>query len=183
MQPLFHAIGHGVKAGKVQEAFDEIFWRRIRRRDEFYITRVLGAFGADLASIAQLFESPWSTPNSALRAMHQAWLLGEASYALKALGRLSESVAPREAALAMFKAHEDWAGAARNGGELTTTLLTLGDVGRAVAVSEQALEHADRAGDQQEREFRTSDLANALAAAGDLSRAAELFTNAETTMR
>ena len=31
MQPLFHAVQHGVKAGRAQEALDEVFWRRMDR--------------------------------------------------------------------------------------------------------------------------------------------------------
>ena len=41
MQPLFHAVQHGVKAGRAQEAFDEVYWKRIhaRRRDFICLAR------------------------------------------------------------------------------------------------------------------------------------------------
>ena len=45
MQPLFHAVQHGVKAGRAQKAFDEVFRRRILHANDKYIFRVLGAFG------------------------------------------------------------------------------------------------------------------------------------------
>ena len=96
MQPLFHAVQHGVKAGRAQEAFDEVFYRRIQRGNETYITRVLGAFGPRLAVSANFFEAPWRTPRRDLRLGDQAWLLSSAAYAMKALGRLSDSVEPRK---------------------------------------------------------------------------------------
>ena len=49
MQPLFHAVQHGVKAGRAQEALDEVCRRRIDRRNIHYAARALGAYGALLA--------------------------------------------------------------------------------------------------------------------------------------
>jgi len=60
MQPLFHAVGHGVKAGRVQEALDEVFFRRIRRGNDFYTHRVLGA----LARIWRLSRSSSPRPGA-----------------------------------------------------------------------------------------------------------------------
>jgi len=179
MEPLFHAIGHGVKAGRVQEALDEVFYRRIRRGNEHYITRVHGAFGANLAAIAQFFTAPWTTPHPGLRPADQAWLLNSAAFALAALARLRESLAPREAGLAADIAREDWIDAAVAGGTLSNTLLTLGDVPRAIAAAETALSHAETSGDDEQREFGRCSVAAALTAAGDLDRAATLFAEAE----
>ena len=57
MQPLFHAVQHGVKAGRAQEALDEIYFRRILRGNDRYLERVLGSFGPGLAGIANFFRS------------------------------------------------------------------------------------------------------------------------------
>ena len=62
MQPLFHAVQHGVKAGRAQEAFDEVFWRRIQRgNDDLHYPRA-GCLRTDLATLAHFFETPWRTP-------------------------------------------------------------------------------------------------------------------------
>ncbi len=107
MQPLFHAVQHGVKAGRAQEAYDEIYRRRIYRgNNDDIITRVLGAFGSDLGAIAHFFEAPWRTPRRELKPGDQAWLLSSAAFALTALGRLSNSVEPRRAGLEAYIAQE-----------------------------------------------------------------------------
>jgi len=93
--------------------------------------------------------------------------------------RLSDSVEPRRAGLQMHIAQQNWKEAARDCGNLADTLLTLGRAGEAVDVAGQAVTHADRSGDEEQREFRCTDLAAALTAAGDFGRAAALFAEAE----
>jgi hypothetical protein len=58
MAPLFQAMHHGCEAGRHQEAVDEVYWARIRRRAEAFSIHKLGAFGADLAALAGLFIRP-----------------------------------------------------------------------------------------------------------------------------
>ena len=89
MQPLFHAVQHGVKARRAQETLDEVLWRRIEHGDETHIMRTLGAFGPELAAFTHFFEVPWRTPLRELKASDRAWLLGCTAFALQALGRLS----------------------------------------------------------------------------------------------
>ena len=89
MQPLFHAVQHGVKAGRAQEVYGE-FDRRIMRQNEHYIVHVLGAVGPLLATCANFFEALWRAPRRDLAPASQAWLLGSAAFALYALGRLSD---------------------------------------------------------------------------------------------
>ena len=179
MHPLFHAVQHGVKAGRAQEAFDGVFVPRILHANDKYLERVLGAFGVELACIGNFFETPWRTPRREFKTANQAWLLGSAAFALTALGRLNDSVKPRRASLEAVIALQDWTNAAIHGGQLTATLLTLGRAGEAVGVAGQAVTHADRSGNEAQSEFRRANLAAALTAAGDLGRAAVLFAEAE----
>ena len=183
MQPLFDAIGHGVKAGRAQEAYDDVFRRRVRRNNEQYLNRVHGAVAAELAVIARFFETPWTRPNQSLVAGDKAWLLSSAAYCLTALGRLDEALAPREAGLAADIESEDWRNAAVAGGNLSDALLTLGRVQDAVAAAELAIAHADRSGDADQRQYRRTDLAAALVAAGGADRAEALFVEAEDLQR
>ena len=140
---------------------------------------MLGAFGPVITAMAHFFETPWRTPRRELKPDDQAWLLSAAAFALTALGRLSDSVEPRRAGLECTLLNEDWSEAAQDGGELTDTLLTLGRAGEAVDVAGQAVTHADRSGDEEQRESRRGSLAAALTAAGDFGRAAALFAEAE----
>ena len=68
MQPLYAAVVHGCRAGRQQEACDEVYWRRIQRGNEFYSTKKLGAFGSELTALAGFFDRPWSQPSARLTA-------------------------------------------------------------------------------------------------------------------
>ena len=179
MQPLFHAIAHGVAAGHVQEAFDEVFWRRIQRANEDYLLRVHGAFSPYTAMLAHFFDPPWTTPHPDLRPGHQAWVLNSAAFALTSLGRLVESVEPRRAGLEMRVNSKLWKNAAIAGGTLCETLLTLGRVNEALPIAQTALEHAKESDDKTQIEINHSYLANAQLAAGGLDDSLASFQQAE----
>ncbi|MFO1359856.1 hypothetical protein [Plasticicumulans sp.] len=69
---------------------------RINRRGEFYATSKLGLYGTELSAVAHFFREPWRTPVAApaLSDSDRAWLLAEAAFDLRALGRLTEAVEP-----------------------------------------------------------------------------------------
>ena len=95
--PLYQAVVHGCLAGRQQEACDKVYVDRILRGtgdDGFYSSKKLGAIGADLGAVAAFFEEPWSRLSPNLSAPDQAWLLNEAAFCLRALGRLTEAVEP-----------------------------------------------------------------------------------------
>jgi hypothetical protein len=63
LAPLYHAIAHGCRAGRHQEALAEVYKNRICRRRpdgtmEFYTLYKLGAVGSDLAAISWFFDRP-----------------------------------------------------------------------------------------------------------------------------
>ncbi len=179
MQPLFSAVQHGVKAGRAQEVYRDVFQPRLRRGNGNYSLRVLGAFGPYVTTLANFFDPPWRSPRRDLTPGVQVWLLSSAAFALTALGRLADSVEPRRAGLEALVASKSWANAAIVGGELTDTLLALGRVTEAVSVAEAAVAHADRSGDENQRELSRTHLGAALTAVGDIDRAAALFAVAE----
>ena len=179
MQPLFHAIAHGVAAGHVDEAHDEIFFRRIFRGNDRYLERVLGAKGPELAVRALFFEQPWSGLKSDLTSWRRAWNLADVALCLTSLGRLAESVEPRRAALNRFITAENWSESAINGGTLCDTLLTLGRVNEAVPIAQTALEHAKKSTDKRRIEGNLVYLANAQLATGALSDSLSSFLEAE----
>ncbi len=111
------------------------------------MTRKLGAFGAELAALAGLFDPPWDRPVATLTEGGQAFILSEAAFDLRALGRLREAVAPMRVGLERCVAQEDWKNAAIRAGNLSELHLTLGDVALAVAMGEASVDHADRSGD------------------------------------
>ncbi|WP_308872892.1 hypothetical protein [Thiothrix subterranea] len=62
MQPLFSAVAHGCAAGLHEQALEEVYSPRILREGEHYLTKKLGAFSDDLATVAHFFTTPWHTP-------------------------------------------------------------------------------------------------------------------------
>lgn len=85
LQPLYQAVWHGCRAGQHQEALERVFYERIQRADKHYSALNLGAFGADLATLAGFFEEAWTRPAASLTENAQAWVLAEAAFALHAL--------------------------------------------------------------------------------------------------
>jgi tetratricopeptide (TPR) repeat protein len=179
MQPLYAAVVHGCRAGRQQEALDEVYWRRILRRNESYSTHKLGAFGSELTALAGFFDSPWSQPSALLTAADQAFVLNEAAFDLRALGRLAEAIEPMQAALEVYIAQEDWKNAATLASNLSELTLTLGDVPRAVAFGKQSVELAYRSGDAFQRLARRTTWADALHQAGRWEESAPTFREAE----
>jgi tetratricopeptide (TPR) repeat protein len=183
MQPLFAAVSHGCRAGLHQEALDEVYWDRIKRGNEHYSTKKLGAFGADLAALAGFFEKPWKEPSPNLTEPDQALVLNLAGFRLRALGRLREAAEPMDAALAALVKREDWENAAIAAGNLSELWLTLGAVNRAVDYARQGVDYADRSGDGFQKYARRTDLADGLHQAGQAGEAEELFREAEAMQK
>ena len=65
MQPLFSAVAHGCAAGYYQCSLMKIYWSRVQRKEEFYLTKKLGAFSDELETIRHF----WLFGNS--RGSHQ----------------------------------------------------------------------------------------------------------------
>ena len=179
MEPLFTAVIHGCRAGRQQEAFDEIFQRRIQRWDEFFSTRKLGAFGSDLSALSGFFDRHWDQPSASLTPPEQMLVLSIAGFNLRALGRLAEAVQPMEAALEVGIGQKDWKNAANQASSLSELTLTLGEVERAVDFGKQSVGLADRSGDAFHRVARRTKVADALHQAGRWEESAEAFREAE----
>ncbi|MBT9311079.1 AAA family ATPase [Leptothoe kymatousa] len=180
MMPLYHAMGHGGKAGLWQEALDDVFYARIERQGGGFSRKKLGAMGTDLAALTVLFEVPFSHPNPNLTEQTQAYVLSSASFRLRALGRLAEATQPMQVGLEREVARNDWKNAAVTASNLSELYLTLGDVAAAVQVGEQAVELSDRSGDSFHRMANRTTLADALHQAARLQSAHGAFREAET---
>jgi len=179
MAPLFAAVIHGCAAGRHQVAFDEVFWSRIQRHDEFFSSKKLGAFGSELAALSGFFDPPWSAPVGGLSDADKSFLLTAAGFDLRALGRLAEAVEPIVAGQQNNIAREDWINAAIQAGNLSELHLTLGRVKEAIRFARQSVDYADRSGDAFLRIVMRTALADALHQAGRLDEAEDLFRQAE----
>ncbi len=184
LQPLYQAVAHGCQAGLAQRASDEVYYTRICRQGEAYSTAKLGAFGSELGAVACFFEQPWSRLAPALREATQAWLLNEAAFSLRALGRLGEALEPMQAGLQMRVQQENWEQAARSASNLSELALTLGHIdgggpSAALQAAGQAVDYADRSGDAFQQMSKRTTHADALHQAGQQDQAVRLFRAAE----
>jgi AAA ATPase domain/TIR domain len=106
LAPLYQAIPHGCRAGRHQEALDDIYTNRIcgRRTDgeiEFYSFRKLGAVGSELAALSWFFDKAYETPIATLSLGDRSWVLGLAAIALSAQGRFVEALPATRTGLQM----------------------------------------------------------------------------------
>ncbi len=182
LQPLYQAVAHGCLAGMQQATCDEVYTARILRgtgKDGFYSTKKLGAFGSDLGAVACFFEPPWRRVSLALSEADQAWLLNEAAFRLRGLGRLTEALEPMRVGLRNYTKQENWHYAAITASNLSELELTLGEVAGAVADGAQSVTHADRSGDAHWPMLSRTTHADALHQAGRRAEAEALFCEAE----
>lgn len=183
MAPLFAAVAHGCQAGRYQEALDEVYWGRIARKDVFFSTRKLGAFGADLAALSGFFNPPWRVPLDGLSEADKGFILNAAGFRLRALGRLAEAAQPMQAGLEARIAQKNWMNAARSAGNLSELYLAIGDLPKALEYAKQSVELADRSGDAFQRMSKRTTLADALHQAGRLKEAEAAFHEAEVMQK
>ena len=179
MMPLYSAVVHGCKAGKHKEAFDDVYKSRIERGDEGYPTHKLGAFGPSLIAAGSFFVQRWTGVAPGLSDDAKAWLLNEAGFLLRGLGRLAEAVQPMEVGLQVRKDQELWPNAARIASNVSELSLTLGNVTRAVTSGEESVELAEKSGDAGMRMINRTTMADALHQAGRLEDAEVAFREAE----
>ena len=180
MEPLYGAVVHGCRGGRVVEAFEEVYLRRIQRGNEFFSLHKLGAFGPDLSAVAGFFESLWDRPSGELPEASRAFLLSVAAFDLRALGRLREAVLPMDESLKGAEKKEDWKNAAIQAGNLSELTLTLGDVSSSRSYGIRSVELADRSGDAFQPINQRAKKADADHQAGDLSSSESLFAEAES---
>jgi tetratricopeptide (TPR) repeat protein len=179
MEPLFAAVSHGCEAGLHREVRNEVFRKRIRRGNEGYTVKKIGAFGADLAAVSHFFDVPWTRPAQGLTDFEKGAVLNWAGFGLRALGRLWEAVEPMTVSEERAVQVEDLENAARNTGNLGELLLTLGRVPEAVEAARRAVDHADKSGDDFMMEVNRTILADALHQWGKFKEAEQWFREAE----
>jgi hypothetical protein len=182
LQPLYEAVTHGCLAGRQREALDKVYVDRILRgtgNDGYYTWKKLGAVGADLGALAAFFEEPWRQLAPNLSEPDKSWLLNEAAFRLRALGRLTEAVEPMRVSGEMDVASSEWKGAAISHSNLSELEVTLGRLREAVADGRRTIDFADHSGDAFQKTSKRTTAADALHQAGERVEAGALFAEAE----
>jgi tetratricopeptide (TPR) repeat protein len=178
LQPLYQAVAHACSAGHHDEA-GQLYTDRILRGDMNYSTFVLGAIGADLGATANFFDKPWSRVSPLLSNNRHAWILNEAAFSLRSLGRLTEALEPMRAALQMVVAQKSWDNAAVAASNLSDMEISLGFLDAAVKDATQGVEYADLSKVPFHQLTKRARLADALHNMGNFGEALRLFGEAE----
>lgn len=182
LRPLYQAGTHGCQAGELQRTFYDVYIARILRGTSaggFYSTRQLGTFGADLGAVAWFFASPWSRLAPGLSDTNQAWLLNQAAFRLRALGRFAEAVEPMRAGFDAALTQKNWKSAATYAVNLSELRLTRGEVALALQAAEQSVAIADQSEDAYLRMLARTAHADALHHSGRFEGAQQRFEEAE----
>jgi tetratricopeptide (TPR) repeat protein len=179
MIKLFAAVAHGCEAGRHQEMWDEIYFRRIQRGEEFFSTRILGAFDSELAMLISFFEERWHKPVVGLRETTKASLLSKIGIRLIALGQPIQAIDPLRTALSIRIADEQWKYAAINASSLSEACSVIGSLHDALTYARRGVELADQSGDVNQKSGRRAILASVLHRLGNVSEASLMFCEAE----
>jgi nucleoside phosphorylase len=179
MAPLYAAVVHGCLAGKSQEALRNVWWKRIDRGKGGFNSMRLGAIDSEIAVMSTFFEPPWERLAPGLREEDQAWVLNNAGFALRALGRLSEAMGLLRLGLNRRIAQQNWKGAAIIASNLSELLQTRGELREAETAARESVAYADKSGDAAQRMGSRTTLAAVLHAIGRLDEAECLFQEAE----
>jgi hypothetical protein len=183
LQPLYQAVAHGCLAGLHEQARTNVYQDRILRGTSheggFYSIFELGAMGADLGAVACFFTTPWTTIAPSLKLPVQTWVLGQAAFYLRTLGRLTEAAEPIRSAIGNAVAQNDWLNAAISASNLSELELTRGEISAAVVAGKQAIEYADRSKSTGQQMIKRAVLAEALHQEGRRDESRRLFEDAE----
>jgi tetratricopeptide (TPR) repeat protein len=180
MLPLYKAVAHGCRAGRYQETLDDVYRKRIQRKNEYFNMMKLGAFGADLAVISGFFEKQWSKSILDITEISKDLILAITGLNLHALGRLEEAVQPMKVSIESRILQDDWVNASRGANNLSELFLTMGNITQALENARQGVEFAyKKEGDASMIIINRTNLANALHKAGNIVEAENLLKEVE----
>ncbi|MEM6455517.1 MAG: TIR domain-containing protein [Acidobacteriota bacterium] len=179
MARLYQAVMHGCRADRAPEAFADVYLARILRGNDHYAVNQLGMFGTELTALAAFFDVPFTRPHETLIPVHQAFVLGQAGFALRTLGRLTQARASLRASLARFEALEEWHQAARTAINLSDVSVAQGALASAHDETARAVALAERIGDVPAQVSHRAAQASVHHQRGNRSAAAAGFEAAE----
>ena len=183
MVPLFAAIKHGCLAEKHKEVLFNVYWKKIKRGNEHYITRKLGSFGSNLTCISHLLGPIREKTSFGLIEKYRTVLMVDKGSGFCATGRPAEAVEPFKAGLKFFVKQRDWLKSAVTASSLSEVYLFLGDLMSAQNEASLCMVFASRSPDRTWKVYSRCSKAYVLLQAGKLKEANKMFLEAETIQK
>jgi tetratricopeptide (TPR) repeat protein len=157
MQPLFEQVYHGCAAGLYDEVFGEIYWEKICRRVEGFITHKLGAWQTDLALVRTFFpEGDLSQMPLVSKKSDQSWLLNEAGLTLLNTGQPKEGEELFKRKLKMNVKERQWGPASMGYQNLADLQFRSGELKLGLENAKKALDASEKAKSNSDNYIRNS---------------------------
>ena len=179
MSFLYQAVAHGCKAGRSQEAFEEVYWPRILRCEKYFSVNKLGSFSGDLVALHGFFDTRWNQPITEITDSNKSLILNLVGFCLRSLGRLEDAAKPFHAAMDILITLEEWENAAKAAHNLSQLYLNMGNLTSAWDYSKKSSGLANQSDDAFTRIISKTSKANILHQAGKLVKAEAAFIEAE----
>jgi len=147
MEPLLVAVAHGCQAERYSEML-EIYENRINRTEDNgiimnFLRDKLGAVSADLTVLSHFFDKPWNTLVDKITDKQKAFILSISGLVLYTIGRLKDSIQPRQKGLEICKSIKELGMAAQCARHLSETFLPLGDLIKAEKYATDSVSYAE----------------------------------------
>jgi len=184
MMPLFDALKHGIKAGLIQESFEDVLWARILISDkEKFAIDKLNAPGSVESALAAFSDQGSSTPSAELSSEQQIQFLFNRGHCHRALGRPRDAAEAFRVALKLEVTLVEPTRASRLAARLSQALLTMGKPLESLLFAGKAVEFADSledsAGRNRDRYDKRTTLATTFHYIGLSDLAGQFFEEAE----
>jgi hypothetical protein len=179
MAPLYEAVAHGCKAGLMRDALETVVGPRIHRAGKFFSINQIGAYGAELAAFANMFEHPWDTLSPQLDQNENVAILNWSAFCLRAIGQLRDARVTMQRTLSITVSREQWEAAVQEATNLSETYVTIGDIASAIRSAEIATECGDCSRKPFSAILGRATLGYALHSAARRSAANDAFLDAE----
>jgi tetratricopeptide (TPR) repeat protein len=195
MRKFYYAVCHGCAAMRFGDALTSVYWPTIKRNEQSYNTRILGAFAADLFVLRYFYFRPWQRLHDGVSSDFRGRIYYETAFDLRAIGRLKESLESMKQSLATHlqllrrlrlpgtaessQVLRAWQSAAEIAGDVCLLHAMLGELEKARRRADRGRIYADRSKSAFEQTRARSNLVCALVQMGRLPDAEEVFREAE----
>ncbi|MFT5322329.1 MAG: hypothetical protein ACI8P0_000164 [Planctomycetaceae bacterium] len=189
MLQLYHAVEHGCCAGFSQIAIGHTYLDRIRRGEDCFSTRQLGAYSTELVMLGHAFRKKWTETDSGLSPFMAASVAHQAGFCLRALGQSQDAISPLSLGVRLRMEMQDWPKAAGGLLAVAESQSDLGSIGDSIQTLETAVELSDRRKNDHEqsisfyRKSSRAQLGHILALANKPKNALNAFHDAQAVQR
>ncbi|MBU1614909.1 tetratricopeptide repeat protein [bacterium] len=179
MQPLFEQVYHGCKAEMYQEAYWDVYWQKVERREEGFLIWKLGAWETNLSLVQNFFPNgDFQKEPLVPKIGDKSYLIIEAGISMISLGRLKEAEGLCKRVIEILISQRDWKNASLVYQNLALLQILTGNLLEAKKSSEEATRLSRKARDVREECYSTTYLAYTLFLLGEMDKASDEFKKA-----